>query len=177
MSCALLLGLSATADAAAAGQVLGQRFQLPNGLIWLFSQQSDLPLVTVDLTIKAGALFDPAQKEGLANLTAALLRYGTKTRSAQQIAEEIDFLGASFSTGAGRDVANLKLTVLKKDLCESLKIFQDVLLNPRFAPPEIQSMVQRLKGTLKSQEDEPGLSPGGLFGELCMAIIPTVSLR
>ncbi len=76
----MLFGIYATADAAE-GQVLGQRFQLPNGLIWLFSPQSDLPLVTVDLTIKAGALFDPAQKEGLANLTAALLRYGTKTRT------------------------------------------------------------------------------------------------
>jgi zinc protease len=157
----LLLGLSATA--AAADQVLGQRLQLPNGLIWLFSPQSDLPLVTVDLTVKAGALFDPAQKEGLANLTAALLRYGTKTRNAQQIAEEIDFLGASFSTGAGRDVANLKLTVLKKDLAESLKILQDVLLNPIFAPQELQSMVQRLKGTLKSQEDEPGIVAGRAF--------------
>ena len=162
VSLVLFFGVSATAGATA-GQVLGQRFQLPNGLIWLFSQQSDLPLVTVDLTIKAGALFDPPQKEGLANLTAAMFRYGTKTRSAQQIAEEIDFLGASFSTGAGRDVANLKLTVLKKDLLESLKIFQDVLLNPRFAPPEIQSMVQRLKGTLKSQEDEPGIVAGRAF--------------
>jgi zinc protease len=162
MIAVILLGLSATAGTAA-DQVLGQRLQLPNGLIWLFSPQSDLPLVTVDLTIKAGALFDPAQKEGLANLTAALLRYGTKTRNAQQIAEEIDFLGASFSTGAGRDVANLKLTVLKKDLPESLKIFQDVLLNPIFAPQELQSMVQRLKGTLKSQEDEPGIVAGRAF--------------
>jgi zinc protease len=159
----VLLSVVSAIAGATEGQVLGQRSQLPNGLIWLFSPQSDLPLVTVDLTIKAGGLFDPAQKEGLANLTAALLRYGTKTRNAQQIAEEIDFLGASFSTGAGRDVANLKLTVLKKDLSESIKIFQDVLLNPRFAPPEIQSMVQRLKGTLKSQEDEPGIVAGRAF--------------
>jgi zinc protease len=158
----LLVSVSATGGAAA-DQVLGQRFQLPNGLIWLFSQQSDLPLVTVNLTIKAGGLFDPPQKEGLANLTAALLRYGTRTRTAQQIAEGIDFLGASFSTGGDRDVAHLKLTVLKKDLPESLKIFQDVLLNPKFAPPELQSMVQRLKGTLKSQEDEPSIVASRAF--------------
>jgi zinc protease len=158
----MLFGIYATASAAE-GPVLGQRFQLANGLIVLFSQQSDLPMVTVDLTLKAGALFDPAQKEGLANLTAALLRYGTKSRTAQQIAEEIDFLGASFSSGAGRDVANLKLTVLKKDLAESLKIFQDVLMNPRFAAQEIQAMVQRLKGTLKSQEDEPGIVASRAF--------------
>jgi zinc protease len=156
------LTLSAPAGTAA-DQVLGQRFQLPNGLIWLFSSQSDLPLVTVNLTVKAGGLFDPPQKAGLANLTASLLRYGTKTRTAQQIAEAMDFLGASFSTGGGRDVANLKLTVLKKDLPEALKIFQDVLLNPRFAPPELQSMVARLQGSLKSQEDEPGIVAGRAF--------------
>lgn len=152
----LLFSFLATAGAAE-NRVLGQRQQLPNGLIWLFSQQSDLPLVTVNLTIKAGSLFDPPQKEGLANLTAALLRYGTRTRTAQQISEGMDFLGASFATGGDRDVAHVKLTVLKKDLAESLKIFQDVLLNPRFAPQELVSMVQRLKGTLKSQEDEPGI--------------------
>ena len=150
-------------SAVADEKVLGQRYQLPNGLIWLFSQQTELPVVTVILTLKAGALFDPAQKEGLANLTAALLRYGTKTRTAQQIAESMDFLGASFSTGADRDVATIKLTVLKKDLAESLKIFQDVLLNPKFAYQELQPLVQRLKGTLKSQEDEPGIVASRAF--------------
>ncbi len=144
-------------------QVLGQRYQLPNGLVWLFSHQSDLPMVTLDLTIKAGGFFDPPKKEGLANLTASLVRYGTKTRTAQQIAEDIDFLGASLTSSAGRDVANLKLTVLKKDLPASLKIFQDVLLNPIFPASELQSMVQRLKGTLKSQEDDPGIVAARAF--------------
>ena len=57
----------------------------------------------------------------------------------------------------------MKLTVLKKDLPEALKIFQDVLLNPRFASQELQPMVQRLQGTLKSQEDEPGIVAGRAF--------------
>lgn len=151
----VLAGLAATP--AAGEPVLGQRFVLPNGLVWLFSQQSDLPLVTVDFTVKAGAFFDPPGKAGLANLTGALLRYGTKTRSAQQIAAEVDLLGAALTTGAGRDAATVKLTILKKDLDQGLKILQDVLFNPRFAYPELQAMVQRLQGTLKSQEDEPGI--------------------
>lgn len=141
----------------AGDQVLGERFVLPNGLVCLFSQQSDLPLVTVDLTIKAGALFDPPAKAGLANLTASLLRYGTKTKNAQQIAEEVDLLGAALSTSAGRDAATVKLTILKKDLRTGLQILQEVLLQPRFSQLELQAMVQRLKGTLKSQEDEPGI--------------------
>ncbi len=153
----LLLIWGWTATGQAAEPVLGERFVLPNGLVCLFSQQTDLPLVTVDLTIKAGALFDPPGKAGLANLTASLLRYGTRTKNAQQIAEEIDLLGAALATNAGRDAATVKLTILKKDLRTGLKIFQEVLLQPRFAPMELQAMVQRLKGTLKSQEDEPGI--------------------
>ncbi|MGQ9920109.1 MAG: M16 family metallopeptidase [Desulfobacca sp.] len=152
----LLVLVGATAGQAAES-VLGQRFVLPNGLVCLFSQQSDLPLVTADLTVKAGALFDPPGKAGLANLTASLLRYGTRTRNAQQIAAEIDLLGAALSTSAGRDAATVKLTILKKDLRSGLEILQDVLLQPRFAPVELQAMVQRLQGTLHSQEDEPGI--------------------
>ncbi len=158
--CCLLVVLvlwSLPGAAQATEQVLGERFVLPNGLVCLFSRQATLPLVTVDLTVKAGSLFDPPDKAGLANLTATLLRYGTKTRSAQQIAVEVDFLGAALNTSAGRDAATVKLTILKKDIRPGLTILQDILLHPRFDPKELRSLVQRLQGTLKSQEDEPGM--------------------
>ena len=122
-------------SAVAEDKVLGQRYQLPNGLIWLFSQQTELPMVTVNLTIKAGALFDPPQKEGLANLTAALLRYGTKTRTAQQIAESMDFYRSFFfnrgrsrcrqyqvdgsQKGSGRKFKNISGCPVKSQICLS----------------------------------------------------------
>jgi len=84
----------------------------------------------------------------------------------------MDFLGASFSTGADRDTAHIKLKVLKKDLAETLKIFQDVLLNPRFSNQELQPMVQRLKGTLKSQEDEPGIVASRAFRRIVYGDYP-----
>jgi len=144
-------------ESAVSTPVLGERFVLANGLVCLFSHQSDLPLVTIDLTIKAGALFDPAGKPGLANMTASLLRYGTKTKTAQQLAEEIDLLGAALNASAGRDAATVKLTILKKDLDQGLAILQDVLLRPRFALSDLQALAKRFQGTLKSQEDEPGI--------------------
>jgi zinc protease len=154
--CLVVLFLAGAGPADGA-PVLGERFVLANGLVCLFSRQSDLPLVTVDLTIKAGALFDPPAKPGLANMTASLLRYGTKTKTAQQVAEEIDLLGAALNTSAGRDAATVKLTILKKDLRQGLAILQDVLLRPRFAASDLQSLAKRFQGTLKSQEDEPGI--------------------
>src|SRR5574340_1481568 len=83
LSCWLMLALVWTGAALAApsSQVLGVREKLPNGLVWLFSEQSGLPLVTLRLLVKAGTLQDPPEQEGLTNLTASLLLSGTKKRS------------------------------------------------------------------------------------------------
>ncbi|MFI5355044.1 MAG: M16 family metallopeptidase, partial [Desulfobaccales bacterium] len=157
---ALLLVLMLTAlwglgPAAAADQVLGVREKLPNDLVWLFSQQSGLPLVTLHLIVKAGTLQEPKGKEGLANLTAALLLSGTKSRSATQIAQQLDFLGAHLKAGGGDDFATVSLTVLKKDLGPGLELFKDVLLNPTFAQDEVRRKVAQYKAALESEKDEP----------------------
>jgi zinc protease len=146
---------SAAVLAAPAPQVLGTREKLPNNLVWLFSQQSALPLVTLELTIKAGLLQEPKGKEGLANLTAALLTNGTKTRTSAKIAEEIDFMGARLAAAGGDDFATMSLTVLKKDLGPALELFKDILLNPNFPAAEVQRKVNQFKAALASQEDEP----------------------
>jgi zinc protease len=140
---------------APAAQVLGVREQLPNDLVWLFSPQSELPLITLQLLVKAGTLVEPQGKEGLANLAASLLLSGTRTRSATQIAQELDFMGAKLSASGGEDFASLSLTVLKKDLARALELFNDVLLNPAFAPEEIKRKVAQAKAALESEEDEP----------------------
>ncbi|OPX20166.1 MAG: hypothetical protein BZ151_05525 [Desulfobacca sp. 4484_104] len=149
--------------AAPADQVLGERHQLSNGLVWLFSEQSDLPLVTLELLIKAGVLQEPQGKAGLANLTASLLLNGTRTRTATQISEEIDFLGAKLGASGGQDYAVIKLTVLKKNLVPALELCQDILLHPTFAPAEIARKVERLKGQLQSEQDDPGIVAARAF--------------
>ncbi|MFA5112294.1 MAG: insulinase family protein, partial [Desulfobaccales bacterium] len=141
--------------AAPASQVLGTREKLPNDLVWLFSRQAELPLVTLQLLIKAGTLEDPAGKEGLANLTAALLRNGTKSRTSTKIAEELDFMGAQLSVSGGDDFATVGLTVLKKDLGPALDLVKDVLMNPTFPAAEVQRKVSQFKAALISEEDEP----------------------
>ncbi len=141
--------------AASPSQVLGVREKLPNGLVWLFSEQSGLPLVTFKILVKAGTLQDPPGKEGLANLTATLLLSGTKKRRAAQIAQELDFLGAKLTAEGGDDFAQLSLTVLKKDLAAGVELFQDILLHPVFAPPEVRRKVAEIQASLHSDEDEP----------------------
>ncbi len=137
------------------GKALGVREKLPNDLVWLFSPQSELPLVTIQLLIKAGTLVEPRGKEGLANLAASLLLSGTKTRSATQIAGMLDFMGAKLSAAGGEDFAAISLLVLKKDLPQALELLQDVLLNPQFAPEEMKRKVAQYQAALESEKDEP----------------------
>ncbi len=139
-----VLLLSNAALAAPETPVLGTREKLPNNLVWLFSQQSELPLVTLELIIKAGTLEEPPGKEGLANLTASLLLNGTKSRTSAKIAEELDFMGARLSASGGDDFATVSLTVLKKDLGPALDLLKDILLNPTFPVAEMQRKVSQV---------------------------------
>jgi len=167
-----LLLLSGAALGETPSQVLGVREKLPNDLVWLFSRQAELPLVTLQLLIKAGTLAEPRGKEGLANLTAALLLSGTKSRSATQIAQELDFMGAKLGAQGGDDFASLTLTVLKKDLGPALDLFKDVLLNPAFAPAEIKRKVAQFQASLESEEDEPMVVAGRAFARKLYGAFP-----
>ncbi|MDD2903391.1 MAG: pitrilysin family protein [Syntrophales bacterium] len=168
----LTLVWTGAALGASSPKVLGVREKLPNGLVWLFSEQTGLPLVTFSLLVKAGTLQDPQGKEGLANLTAVLLRSGTKKRAAAQIAAELDFLGARLGASGGDDYAQLSLTVLKKDLAAGLEIFQDVLLNPVFAPQEVTRKVAEIQASLKSDEDEPMVVAARTFNKDLFGAFP-----
>ncbi len=171
IAAAVLLAAGA-APAAGPNQTLGDRQQLPNGLVWIFSPQAGLPLVTVQLLIKAGSLHEPGAKAGLANLTAQLLQSGTKKRSAAQIAQEVDFLGAHLKAAGGEDYSTLSLTLLKKDLSPGLDLFQDVLLNPAFLPEEVQRKVSQIKASLKSDEDEPSIVASRAFAKSLFGAFP-----
>ena len=151
------------AAAAQPPQVLGVKERLPNGLVWLFSEQRSLPLVTIQVMVKAGVLRDPPGKAGLANLTALLLLQGTKKRSATQIAEELDFLGAKLSASGSDDFALISFMTLKKDLTAGLDLFQDVLYNPAFSLKEMRQKVSQLQASFKSDEDEPGIVASRAF--------------
>jgi len=163
---------SGAALAEPASQALGTRHQLPNRLVWLFSRQAELPLVTLELLIKAGALTEPPGKEGLANLTASLLPNGTKSRPAAKIAEELDFLGARLGAGGGSDFATVKLTVLKKDLGPALELFRDIVRNPTFPAAEVRQKVSQFKAALASEEDEPMVVASRKFGRELFGSFP-----
>ncbi len=152
---ALALGLSPMAAPAAP---LGPRVTtatLSNGAALLVSEQRNLPLVLVRIVLDAGSRRDPTGRGGLANLTAELLTEGTETRSAEQIKEAIDFIGASLGAGADQDFAIASLQVLRKDLDTGLDLLADVLLHPAFAAEEVARRREAVLAAIRAEEDDP----------------------
>jgi zinc protease len=133
-----------------------ERTELANGIRLLVIRQPHLPMVVVNMLLDAGSRFDPHGKEGLAALTANLLTEGTEKRSAAEIHDAIDFLGAKLSGGAGDDYSSISLTALKKDLDAGLDLFADVLLRPKFAKPEFTRKRDEALAELESEEQNPG---------------------
>jgi zinc protease len=112
--------------------------KLDNGLTVFVVEDHRQPLVAATIMIPgAGSSNHPGTKAGLASMTASLLRQGTSTRSAQQIAETIDRVGGSLSASAGADSTEASVTVLKSDLDSGFELLADIVQHPAFAPDEI----------------------------------------
>jgi zinc protease len=135
---------------------LAERQVLENGLTLLVRSSQALPIVTIKVTVQAGSLWEQEARAGLANLTALLLTRGTTTRTAAQIDEAVDFIGASLSSSADRDMSELHLTLLKKDLSKGLELLADALLRPTFEQGEIARKVQELRAALRKRQEDPG---------------------
>ena len=152
---ALLVCLLLTAGTGSAAP-LGKRIMLENGMVLLLAERHELPVVTVNMAIRAGGVDEPSGKPGLASLTASLLTQGTEKRSASQISEAIDFIGGSLGVSGGDDFATARLRVLKKDLRAGFDLLADVLMHPVFAQQEIDRKVKETLASIRQQKDDPG---------------------
>ncbi len=158
-----LIGLISTAEKAWSAEPFGKRILLQNGMVLMLSEKHAIPMVTVNLAVKAGSMAEPADKPGLASITASLLMQGTAKRTASQINREIDFVGGSLSVSGGDDFASASLRVLKKDLRTGLDLLSDVLLNPAFDQKEIDRKVKENLAEIQRQKEEPGIIAGQAF--------------
>src|SRR5687767_10414217 len=129
---------------------------LPNGMRVVLIQKSNVPLVSAQVVIATGAEADPAEQAGLADVTASLLTKGTQSRSAQQIAEAIEALGATMSARGGWDASRVSLTVMSTGLEPALRIVSEVVRSPTFAEEELKRIVDQRQDNLKVSLRDPG---------------------
>ncbi len=132
-----------------------QKTKLSNGLnVWLV-EHHELPTIALNLVIQAGSDHDPLAQPGLASMTADLIDEGTTTKNALQISEEVESIGASFSTSSSMDGSFMTLNTLKKHLDQALAVFTDVLTNPVFADKDLERVRKQRLGQLVQQRDQP----------------------
>jgi zinc protease len=172
----LACSIAMLASTSAEPGMVPKRSVLSNGLVLLTSEQRVLPMVSIELLVDAGSRYDSPNQEGLANLTAKLLTYGTKQRTALQISETLDFLGASLETGCGEDVASISVTILKKDLSTGLRLLAEILTGSTFPAAEIDRQKPEIIAAIKAREEDPNavaqrtfaaaLFPGSPYGRL-----------
>ena len=132
-----------------------EKFVLKNGLTVLLMEKRGVPLINVFALVKTGAAADPVGQEGLASVTAGLLRKGTKTRTAQQFSADFDYIGGSFGADAGADFTTVSAEFLTKDLARGLELFSDAVLHPTFPQDETEKILAQSLDGVKSAKDEP----------------------
>jgi zinc protease len=122
-----LAGKTEGAKAVAAGEI--QKFELSNGLRVLVREDRRLPLVAMGAAFRGGLLAETPQTNGITRLMAKVLLKGTKTRTAEQIANEIEAVGGSISSDAGNNSFNVSVDVTRPDVKLGVELLSDVLLN------------------------------------------------
>jgi zinc protease len=132
---------------------------LSNGVHLMVLEDHRAPTISFQLIIQgAGGYYDPPDVPGLADFTAALMREGTKGRTSQQIAEQLDTLAATVGIGTsmGSQVATLSGSSLTENFDQLLTLATDILLNPTFPEDEIARFKTRQRAGLIQQRSNPG---------------------
>lgn len=133
-----------------------ERIALPDGIVMFYMPDSELPLVSISIIMRAGSVYDPPGKEGLAELTAYLLRTGgTADIASDDLDRRLDYLAVSPSFSASSDRASVYFSFLKSDMDECLSLLSNMMFNPAFEEKKVQlALSQKLEG-LRRIGDNP----------------------
>jgi zinc protease len=147
-----------------------QRAKLSNGLEVVVAESKKVPTVQLNLIVRGGWSADPKTKLGLSSFAAALQTEGTAKRSALQVSDEADQLGAQLDVGASLDSATVSLNALKSRLEPSISLWADVILNPSFPEAEIERKRQQTLGRIIFEKGAPvalalRILPSLLYGD------------
>ena len=131
------------------------RVVLKNGMVVFIAEDRALPLVSIGLTVRTGSWLEPAGKEGLAGFTGGQIRRGgTKSLTAEQLDERLDFLAAQVGTGIGATSGSASLNCLADNLDESLRLFVEMLQEPRFQEDRLALAKEQALQEMKKRNDD-----------------------
>ncbi len=146
---------ASTNSTSSSQQSLPEQFTLKNGLQLLLLPDHSVPSVNLSGYLNAGTIFDGQQKAGLANLTAANLMNGTKTKDALSLAKTLEDRGARLNFSANREGVSFTGEGLSANLPIIVETLADVLQNANFPTQQLELSRQRALTSLKVQLDDP----------------------
>jgi zinc protease len=132
-----------------------QRATLANGLKIVLAERHDIPVVQFNLLVDAGFAADGLASPGTARLAMEMLDEGTKQRTALQISDELDGIGAYLGAGCDLDTATVSLNTLREHLDAALDLYADVILNPSFPEADFQRMQKQRLAGIQREKAEP----------------------
>jgi zinc protease len=130
-----------------------QKFELPNGLRLLVKEDHRLPFVEFRTVFTGGVLAETTENNGVTQLTGKMLLKGTSSRSAENIAREIESVGGSLDSYGGNNSFGVNAEVLSSDFQLGLDLLADVLLNPTFPESALERERQVQLAGIRAQKD------------------------
>ena len=132
-----------------------QRVELDNGMIVYLLEDHELPIIDIAVRLRTGAIYEPADKVGLAEITGAVMRTGgTTSKTGDELDEILENLAASVEVGIGDDSGSASMSVLKEDLDTGLSILADVLMNPAFREDKIDLEKIQHRSAISRRNDD-----------------------
>jgi predicted Zn-dependent peptidase len=133
-----------------------QKQKLSNGVpVWIV-EHHEVPLAQINLIVRSGSAADPIGKFGVGSLTAAMLDEGAGSRSALELADALEFLGANLSTISSFDSSAVRMSVPVSKLGDALPLMADVALRPTFPAAELERLRKERLTALLQARDNPG---------------------
>jgi zinc protease len=131
-----------------------QKFTLPNGLKLLVKEDHRLPFVELRAVFQGGVLAEDAVNSGITQLFSRLNIKGTKTRSAEEIATQIESIGGSLDSYGGNNSFGVNAEVLSSDFATGLELVADVILNPTFPAAQLEREREVQIAGIRGNKDE-----------------------
>ena len=134
-----------------------QQVTLANGMKLFLLEDHELPLISVSARIRAGSIYEPPYKIGLAAITGTVMRTGgTVSKTGDEIDEQLESIAASVETGIGLNSGSAFVSVLEKDIDVGLEILVDVLMNPAFREDKIMLAKIQHRSSIARRNDNVG---------------------
>jgi zinc protease len=128
---------------------------LDNGAVIISKEAHTVPAVTIQMSARAGSIYDSNELLGLSHLTSRVLDRGTAVRSSEEIAEALDARGVSLSVGANRHVLTVNCTCLSEDFEAMLELVGEIMMAPAFPEQEVETRKGEVLNAIRQDEDSP----------------------